>query len=140
MSVILAVDPGREKCGLALVDEKTGVIWQRVVPAAELMTTVAQFVRQGAVQTVVAGDRTGSTRFKNQWNQSGLSSKARLVFVDEHMSSVEGRRRYLREHPGRGLRRLLPIGLKTPDQPFDDYVAVILAERFLKKKAYPDME
>ncbi|HAH96237.1 MAG TPA: resolvase [Firmicutes bacterium] len=140
MAVILAVDPGREKCGLALVDEKTGVIWQRVVPAAELMTTVGQFVQQGAVQTVVAGDRTGSAKFKTQWDQSGLSAKARLVFVDEHMSSVEGRRRYLRDHPGKGLRRLLPIGLKTPDQPFDDYVAVILAERFLKKNASLGME
>ena len=140
MSVILAVDPGREKCGLALVDETTGMIWQRVVPAAELMTTVAHIVRQDAVQTVVVGDRTGSTRFKALWDQSGLSAQARLVFVDEHMSSVEGRRRYLRDHPGKGLRCLLPIGLKTPDQPYDDYVAVILAERFLKKKANPDVE
>ncbi|MGI5853693.1 MAG: pre-16S rRNA-processing nuclease YqgF [Bacillota bacterium] len=134
MSVILAVDPGREKCGLAMVDESVGVIWKRIVPAAELMTTVAQLVRQEEVRTVVAGDRTGSTAFKTKWDQSGLSAQARLVFVDEHLSSVEGRRRYLRDHPGKGLRRLLPIGLKTPDQPFDDYVAVILAERFLKKK------
>ena len=39
--------------------------------------------------------------------------------------------RFLRAHPERGWKRLLPPGLRSPDRPYDDFVAVILAERYL---------
>ncbi|HKM17981.1 MAG TPA: pre-16S rRNA-processing nuclease YqgF, partial [Limnochordia bacterium] len=37
-------------------------------------------------------------------------------------------------HPPRGWRRLLPVSLQTPPVPIDDYVAVILAQRYLDGK------
>jgi hypothetical protein len=55
--------------------------------------------------------------------------------VNEDRSSLEGRYRYLKEN-SRGLSRILPVGLRIPREPYDDYVAVILAERFLK--TYPN--
>jgi hypothetical protein len=56
------------------------------------------------------------------------------VLVDEHRSSEQGRRRYFRDNPPRGWRRLLPVGLQTPPRAYDDYVAVILAERYLASR------
>jgi hypothetical protein len=45
---------------------------------------------------------------------------------------MEGRRRYLLDHPLCGLFKLVPVSLRTPGEPFDDYVAVVLAERFFQ--------
>lgn len=131
MERILAVDPGREKCGVALLDEEGRVKWQRIVRASELLDAVTGAIENETAGVVVVGDRTGSRDFRHDFAAAGLDKKARLAVVDEHLSSVEGRQRYLAAHPGRGLARLLPASLRTPDKPFDDYVAVVLAERYL---------
>jgi len=81
------------------------------------------------ISTFVVGDRTNSKIIVNTLKSFGLP----VEMVDENNSSFEGRRRYLKDH-SRGLLRLIPVGLRTPREAYDDYVAVILAERFLKKK------
>jgi hypothetical protein len=79
---------------------------------------------------VVLGDRTGSREFAGEIAQEHPSPE--ILFIDEHMSSMEGRRRYLLDHPRPGLGRLIPVSLRVPGEPFDDYVAVVLAERFFQ--------
>lgn len=81
------------------------------------------------ISTFVVGDRTNSKIIVNTLKSFGLP----VEMVDENNSSFEGRRRYLKDHSW-GLLRLIPVGLRTPREAYDDYVAVILAERFLKKK------
>ncbi|MDP7423155.1 MAG: resolvase, partial [bacterium] len=61
---------------------------------------------------------------------ASLFPEDRVRLVDERESTLEGRRRYFQEHPPRGLWRLVPLSLRYPPEPFDDLVAVILAERF----------
>jgi hypothetical protein len=57
-----------------------------------------------------------------------------LDIVDEFQTSMLARARFCIENPARGWRKLLPCGLRTPEQPYDDYVAVILAERWLQSQ------
>jgi hypothetical protein len=57
------------------------------------------------------------------------------IAVDESYTSEAARRRYVAENPPRGLERLLPSSLRTPSVPYDDYVAVILGERFWESLA-----
>ena len=54
-----------------------------------------------------------------------------ITLVDEHLTTLEARARYFVEHPPTGLKRLLPVSMQVPPEPYDDYVAVILGERFL---------
>ena len=126
---LLAVDPGREKCGLAVVTRTAEVLAQEIVPVAELPLRVARYIGRYGVDMIVLGDRTGSRDIRHRLRQAGLLLE--IALVDEHRSSELGRRRYLLLHPGKGWRRFLPIGLREPDHPYDDYVAVILAERYL---------
>jgi len=51
--------------------------------------------------------------------------------VEETGTTLEARRRYFRDHPPRGWRRLLPITLQLPPEEYDDYVAELLLERVL---------
>ncbi len=80
------------------------------------------------VEKVVIGDRTGSAEIVSALMEEGC--RLEIVAVDEHMSSMEARERYLRENPGKGIARFVPIGLRTPKEPYDDYVAEILATRY----------
>jgi RNase H-fold protein (predicted Holliday junction resolvase) len=140
--VIVAVDPGREKCGVAVVTGDLELILKEIVSREEAVHRVLELAEKHGAGKVVLGDRTGSREF------AGEIAKARkacstsvdkkehaypeIVFIDEHMSSMEGRRRYLLDHPLPGLGKLIPVSLRTPSEPFDDYVAVVLAERFFQ--------
>ncbi len=127
--MILAIDPGSQKCGLAVVGKQGVVLEKMVVPAVELSKTVGVIMDNHQISIFVVGDRTKSKIISDVLKPFGLP----IEMVDENNSSFEGRRRYLEDH-NRGLMRLVPIGLRSPGEAYDDYVAVILAERFLKKK------
>ena len=126
---LLAVDPGREKCGLAVVTRTAEVLAQEIVSVAELPLRVARFIGRYGIEVIVLGDRTGARDVRQRLRQAGLLLE--ITLVDEHRSSELGRRRYLQVNRGKGWQRFLPIGLREPDRPYDDYVAVILAERYL---------
>jgi len=131
VSNILAIDPGHQKCGVAVVNEEGIPLTQKVIAFEELRTTVEQLIAKYAVECIVLGDRTHSKVYRKILRDFQLP----IEMVNEDRSSIEGRMRYLREN-SRGLKRLLPLGLRTPDRPYDDYVAVILAERYLAKRKH----
>lgn len=126
---ILAIDPGSHKCGLAVVNEESHVLAKMVIGVEELADTVSSLRQQFEITRIILGDRTRSKAFKASLKQFNLP----IVMVDENRSSIEGRIRYLQENT-HGLKKLIPIGLRVPKRPFDDYVAVVLAERYFKGK------
>ncbi len=126
---LLAVDPGREKCGVAVVTYAREILEREIISTPELPLRVAYHVGRYGIDIIVLGDRTGARQVRDALRQAGFMME--IAFVDEDRSSELGRRRYLQDHRGAGLCRLLPIGLRTPDRPYDDYVAIILAERYL---------
>jgi len=126
---LLAVDPGREKCGVAVVTYARTVLEREIISTSELPFRVAYHVGRYGIDIIVLGDRTGAREVRDALRQAGFQLE--ITLVDEDRSSEMGRRRYLLDNRGSGFARLLPIGLRTPDRPYDDYVAIILAERYL---------
>jgi RNase H-fold protein (predicted Holliday junction resolvase) len=127
---VLAIDPGSGKCGVAVVQRDGTVLYQAVVPAAEVGTAVAELLRRFPVDRLVLGDRTAARGVTRALRAAQLPLEPEVV--DEHRSSEEGRRRYFQANPRRGWRRLLPVTLQTPPRAYDDYVAIVLAERYLR--------
>jgi hypothetical protein len=127
--VVIAVDPGRGKCGLAAVRRDGGVIHQSVVPSTEVAEAVARLLELYPGARLLLGNRTAARAV-----EAAIRARCAVspVLVDEHGSTLQGRRRYFLDNPRRGWRCLLPLGLQTPPRPYDDYVAIILAERYLK--------
>jgi hypothetical protein len=130
--VVIAVDPGQEKCGLAVVRADGLVLRRAVVAVHDIGAAVQQMECRFSGAIIVLGDRTGAKIIRRE-----LETKTRLpvALIAEHGSTMEGRRRYFQENPPRGWRRLLPLGLQTPPCPYDDYVAIILAERYFASLA-----
>jgi hypothetical protein len=130
--IVLAIDPGSVKCGLALVSHPpTHVLAQRVVPVQELLEYAGRFVAAHPDLEILIGRGTGSAGITTEIRSSFPRTTLRLV--DERDTSRRARERYCRDNPPTGLRRLLPAGLRYPEAPYDDYVAIILAEEFLRE-------
>lgn len=129
--LVLGIDPGRDKCGLAVV-ATDGFTRKQVVPRREFLGVVKEFVREYNVDTVVLGDGTGSKEF---WRElKGVLPNLTIVTIDEQHSTEEAREQYWQDHRPKGWRKVLPKTMQVPPEPYDDYVAVILAQRFFKQK------
>ena len=126
--VVLAIDPGRQKCGLA-VGRPGELLARAVVPTAQVPEVVAGWVKRYGVARIVIGEGTGSeTILEALVHLSGLP---RVETVQERGTTLEARRRYFRDHPPRGWRRLIPLSLQVPAEEYDDYAAALLLERVL---------
>lgn len=130
-AVVLAIDPGRSKAGIAAVQRDGQVLYRAVVTVAELKSALEQLCVCLRPQCVVVGGGTGLSVLEPLLRS--LPPELPVHIVDEAYTSEEARRRYLRENPPAGWRRLIPSWLRTPEHPYDDYVAVILAERYWQR-------
>jgi len=126
---LLAIDPGKEKCGVAIVTLQRKVLEKEITPLSILHLRVSYFIGKYGITTIVLGDRTGARDTRALLRASGFNIE--ITYVNEHRSSELGRVRFLKDHPARGWHCLLPLSMRSPDCPYDDYVAVILAERYL---------
>lgn len=129
---VIAIDPGRIKCGIAVVRKSDGtveVLHREVIPTTKLGPTVANLASRFSPDAVVLGGGTSSSAAARV--VENLQS-APVVIVEEKFSTLAARKRYFEENPPRGLRRLIPLSLQVPPHPYDDYVAVMLAEKYLQ--------
>ena len=129
--IVLGIDPGRGKCGVA-VCAPGRVLARAIVPSAELPGLVVGWVAEHQVDAVVVGGGTGLPQVMAAL--AGLRASRRLPPVtveEERDSTLAARRRYFEEHPARGWRRFVPRSFQVPPEPYDDYAAVIIGERYL---------
>lgn len=129
--IILGFDPGRQKCGLALMGLDRNLFYHMVVPAEEATPKIQELRQQYPISILVMGDQTSSKEWRQKLHHE-LTDPLRIVMVNEQYSTLEARDRYWKMYPPQGLSRLLPQGLRTPPRPIDDIVAILLIERYLE--------
>ncbi len=130
---IISIDPGREKCGIAAVHQEKGVLQKNIIPTQDLPSIIQEWLTKYDTEIVIMGNGTSSRDAKNLLEKILINGQAIAVtLVDEYRTTDDGRRRYWQENPPQGFWRLIPVTMQTPPQPVDDYVAVILAERYLE--------
>jgi RNase H-fold protein (predicted Holliday junction resolvase) len=129
--MILGFDPGRDKCGLAVMGREQQLLYHQVVASQEAIATIQQLCQQFSIETIVMGDQTTAKSWKQKIS-SDLAMSVPIILVDERYSSLEARDRYWQMYPPKGLQRLIPQGLREPPRPIDDIVAILLIERYLK--------
>ncbi len=125
--LILSIDPGRKKFGYALLKEgKT--LKRGILPVGEFPRFL-EGLRD--VEKIVLGKGTGWQTFREMVNEAGLYDK--LEVVEEEMSTMRARRRFLEEYPPRGLKGLLRKWLNLPGRDVDDISAQIIGEDYWEK-------
>lgn len=129
--VILGFDPGRQKCGLAIMGLDRSLYYHQVIQAEAAIATIKDLRQQFPVSMVVMGNQTSANEWKQRLTED--TDPPRVVLVDERYSTLEARDRYWQMYPPRGVFRLLPQGMRTPPRPIDDIVAILLIERYLER-------
>lgn len=120
---VVAFDPGRN----------IGVAWIAPDQAALRLAIVSEGDLAGlplpSDATVLVGDGTGHRQVAAALRRRGFEPR----IVDERNTTLEARSLYFRDHPVRGLARLLPVGMRSPERSIDDYAAYAIALRWLAR-------
>jgi len=127
----VGIDPGRNKCGFAVVYADGARKSLEVVVAERLADRIEQEVGSGRVLSFCVGHATGSDSVI-ELCASRWPAIPRHV-VDETNTTLEARRLYYVDHPPKGLARLLPRGLLVPKEPLDGYAALLIVRRCLTR-------
>jgi RNase H-fold protein (predicted Holliday junction resolvase) len=139
----LGIDPGRDKTGLALVEETGRILAVQVVRTRNFSDALLKFLYdklqvnnpwglRKKLRAVVMGDGTSSEEHR-QWVGKALPGFP-LHIVDEKFSTEEAKELYWQLFPPKGWRSLIPLGLQTPPEPLDGYAAVVQVRRFLEQE------
>ena len=127
---ILGFDPGKDKCGVAVMDGNRALLYHQVLLTIEVITKISDLCQQYNVSRIVMGDQTTAKYWQQQLTTAFPDLPIELI--DERYSSLEARDRYWQMYPANFITRLIPQGMRQSPRPIDDLVAIILIERYFK--------
>ena len=126
--VVAAIDPGREKCGVAIVGEDGRVLEQAVIVTARLADELAARAKRFQPERILLGN--GTTSREAEATIRAAFPDIPVETVNEFRTTDDARIAYWQAHPPTGWRRFFPTSMQVPPEPVDDFVAVILAQRY----------
>ena len=132
--MFMGIDPGKDKCGVAILTSAGEIKFQRVVATEELDTVLKTLAAEFEIDKVILGDGTTHKAAAQKVSAAGLN----FQLVDEKHTTEEARCEYWKKNPPRGWRKLLPTSMQVPPEPVDAIVAEILVKRFLELKLYTE--
>ena len=131
---ILGIDPGTRKAGFAIVKHADGaVIDLGIEPIDDLLARAKVLVGRHEVVTIALGQGTNAGALSAALASLGVPVR----LVDERETTLRARSLYFADHPPRGWRKLIPLGMQVPPRPIDDYAAVLIARRYLAEVDEP---
>jgi RNase H-fold protein (predicted Holliday junction resolvase) len=130
-ATILGFDPGKDKCGVAVMDGDRNILYHQVVLTDQTIDLINDLCQQYSVDRLVMGDQTTAKQWKQQLTTAFPDLPISLI--DERYSSLEARDRYWQMYPPNFFIGLIPQGMRQPPRSIDDLVAIILIERYLAR-------
>lgn len=127
---IIGVDPGRDKCGVAILNQAGEILFEKVIATEEFSITIEKLSVQFDLNLAILGNGTTHKAAEKILREKNLSVKV----VDEKHTTEEARREYWKKNPPTGWRKFLPTSMQVPPEPVDGIVAEILIKRFLSEE------
>lgn len=130
-SIIIAIDPGRNKCGLAVVDRQGQALELELVPrdnlSVRLQATFAEWRFKSSELVVLMGNGTQHQQVLQEIEQS---CKITIQLVEEYGSTLAARELYWQRNQASCWQRLLPATWRSTP-PLDAYAAWAIAKRYI---------
>ncbi len=124
---VLGIDPGTRKAGYAVVRADGSVLALGIEEVSALAARARALAAEHAIEAIAMGTGTNAAPLARLVEELGVP----VVPVDERETTLRARGLYFADHPPRGWRRLIPLGMQVPPRPIDDYAAVLIARRYL---------
>lgn len=126
---ILAIDPGREKTGIAILNN-SDVLEHKIINSEELVQIIKSLLEKYIIKTIVMGNGTSSKKKYDLLKQEFIDKD--IVLINEYRTTDEARKLYFQENPPKGWKKLIPLGMQVPPVPVDDYAAIVIGRKYLK--------
>lgn len=134
--MIVAIDPGSEKTGIAILRQDGTLVEKHIIPSASLAAELTNLQVKYGFTHIAMGDGTCHKHLQGvvaAWLAKQIKTIV-YALVDEKNTTVEGRQLYFRMTPRRGWRRVVPLCLQFPPVPVDDFVAWIIGQRYIQQQ------
>lgn len=126
---VLGVDPGTRKAGFAVLERGgSRPLALGIEPIERLLDRIRPLLSAHGIDVVALGRGTNAAVVGAMIGTLGLP----VHLIDETETTLRARGLYFADHPPRGWRRLVPLGLQLPPRPIDDYAALLIARRYLE--------
>ena len=126
---ILAIDPGREKTGIAIL-KNSDVLEHKIINSEELVQIIKSLLEKYLIKTIVMGNGTSSKKKYDLLKREFIDRD--IVLINEYRTTDEARKLYFQENPPKGWKKLIPLGMQVPPVPVDDYAAIVIGRKYLK--------
>lgn len=126
---ILAIDPGREKTGIAIL-KNSDVLEHKIINSEELVQIIKSLLEKYIIKTIVMGNGTSSKKKYDLLKREFIDRD--IVLINEYRTTDEARKLYFQENPPKGWKKLIPLGMQVPPVPVDDYAAIVIGRKYLK--------
>ncbi|MBM6748199.1 pre-16S rRNA-processing nuclease YqgF [Megamonas rupellensis] len=126
---ILAIDPGREKTGIAIL-KNSDVLEHKIINSDELVQIIKSLLEKYIIKTIVMGNGTSSKKKYDLLKREFMDRD--IVLINEYRTTDEARKLYFQENPPKGWKKLIPLGMQVPPVPVDDYAAIVIGRKYLK--------
>ena len=130
---ILAIDPGREKTGIAIL-KNSDVLEHKIINSEELVQIIKSLLEKYIIKTIVMGNGTSSKKKYDLLKREFIDRD--IVLINEYRTTDEARKLYFQENPPKGWKKLIPLGMQVPPVPVDDYAAIVIGRKYLKDNKY----
>lgn len=131
---ILAIDPGNEKTGLAVLSHEGELMCRTIVETKELIPRIERIITDYfGITHIVCGNGTNHKRLYPMIQQVGRNHRITTSLIDESHSTEEARKLYWQYNPPTGWRKLVPKGMQFPPEPIDDLTAYVIGMRYTKQ-------
>ena len=116
---ILAIDPGREKTGIAIL-KNSDVLEHKIINSEELVQIIKSLLEKYIIKTIVMGNGTSSKKKYDLLKQEFIDRD--IVLINEYRTTDEARKLYFQENPPKGWKKLIPLGMQVPPVPVVSYI------------------
>ena len=131
MFKLISIDPGKNKCGLVLVDLPKKKVDQAIVLNTEFLPNYVKNLNGSEnISKVIIGN--GTTSRQNIEKLDFIKND--LIIVEEKNTTLRAKKRYFEIFPTRGLKSFLPKEILIMNQNLDALSALIILEDYCNHK------
>ena len=131
MSRVLAIDPGKSKCGLILAEISEKKVYKAIILKSELLENyVRNLIAAEDISQIIIGNGTTSREIKEKLNYF----KKEIITFEEKNTTYRAKARYFELFPINGLKFLMPREVFILNKNLDAISALIILEDYCKTK------
>jgi len=131
MSRVIAIDPGKSKCGLVLAEISEKKVYKAIILKSEVLENyVRNLIAAEDISQIIIGNGTTSKEIKEKL----IFFKKEIITFEEKNTTYRAKARYFELFPISGLKFLIPREIFILNKNLDAISALIILEDYCKIK------